>query len=443
MATVAGSTEKIPGLFYDKGVRYYNVMHPEFGALADGSDDHDAIQAAIDLATTTIDGTRGGTVLLPRGTFRIGSQLQLKNRVILAGTGRTGSRLTSLAGFPVSTSMVRLGDGTGQVFGTRVENLSISVADVAGSIGISSSEAEEQCGVFHVRISDFRDTGIDYTSGCSIVGVEHCELFPSITGTPDSSIRFTNVAGQSYIKDVTTNKQSGGSTATDGFVFLSSDVHVYSCHVEDCIDGVEFGSGSSGSAIGVHGHSSVTNVIHIVSGNLENIFLAGIFLNSATNSGILDDARGSRALGGVVGSYDPRKYGSYTRLYHSAAQTLTTAVDRILTWDSSTTDVESLSDSLTKIIAKSDGRYAIVGSVTFEANASGLRYIELRKNGVAVSKVQHSNTGGSTHTIVLHDIVQLDADDYVELRAHQTSGGNLDVNAGAANTFFTAHFLGQ
>ena len=144
-----------------------------------------------------------------------------------------------------------------------------------------------------------------------------------------------------------------------------------------------------------------------------------------------------------MGSYDPRKYGSYTRLYHSAAQTLTTAVDRILTWDSSTTDVESLSDSLTKIIAKSEGRYAIVGSVTFEANASGLRYIELRKNGLGVSKVQHSTTGGSAHTIVLHDIVQLDADDYVELRAHQTSGGNLDVNSGEGNTFFTAHFLGQ
>jgi len=66
-----------------------SVNVKEFGALANGGDDHDAISAAIGACSAA----GGGQVYFPRGTYGCASQLVLPSGVSLAGAGRDVSIL--------------------------------------------------------------------------------------------------------------------------------------------------------------------------------------------------------------------------------------------------------------------------------------------------------------------------------------------------------------
>src|SRR2546425_649053 len=102
----------------------YNVL--ENGAdETGGTDSASAIQSAIDTAALTSSGGSGNIVYLPQGTYRIGSQLKVKNKVRLVGPSRSACVLKPYGGFGSATGLVRLGDGAGAVFGCRLENLSI------------------------------------------------------------------------------------------------------------------------------------------------------------------------------------------------------------------------------------------------------------------------------------------------------------------------------
>lgn len=62
----------------------YDVTHPDFGAVGNGTtDDLAAIQAAIDAATAA----GGGEVFLPPGTYRVSDTVELKANVYLRGAG--------------------------------------------------------------------------------------------------------------------------------------------------------------------------------------------------------------------------------------------------------------------------------------------------------------------------------------------------------------------
>ena len=87
MATIAGSTEKFPGLFYDKGGAVFHVRHPEFGAVGNGvTDDTAAIEAADAAACDGTLGVDGATVLaqgivyFPQGTYKIPYHIFQGNR---------------------------------------------------------------------------------------------------------------------------------------------------------------------------------------------------------------------------------------------------------------------------------------------------------------------------------------------------------------------------
>ena len=116
MATIAGSTEKFPGLFHDKGGAVFNVKHPEFGAKGDFStDDTVAIQAAITAANDT-SGDVGwspvkAVVYLPPGRYIITSPLEVAG-ISLWGAGPTdfyGSVIQIGAGFTGTHAVILTG----------------------------------------------------------------------------------------------------------------------------------------------------------------------------------------------------------------------------------------------------------------------------------------------------------------------------------------------
>jgi hypothetical protein len=79
---IAGASEKIPGVFYDKGGLHANLMHPDFGVVGDGTaDDTAAVNAAIaDLGV-------GATIDVPPLNYRFTDTITLLDHQTLRGVG--------------------------------------------------------------------------------------------------------------------------------------------------------------------------------------------------------------------------------------------------------------------------------------------------------------------------------------------------------------------
>jgi hypothetical protein len=84
----------------------------------------------------------------------------------------------------------------------------------------------------------------------------------------------------------------------------------------------------------------------------------------------------------------------------------------------------------TRLTVPVTGRYFITGNISFEAAASGHRAINLLKNNtseLARSDFLPVSNSIDTHSTVTSHAITLTKGDYVELRAWQNSGSNLDV----------------
>ena len=121
------------------------------------------------------------------------------------------------------------------------------------------------------------------------------------------------------------------------------------------------------------------------------------------------------------------------RAFRTTAQTLTTAVETTLTWESDESDAYGFwtVGAATLMTCQVPGRYLAVADVRFAANATGIRtaYIE-RNSTTTVGRVRvPAAAAGATHLTVTSQATTLAVGDTIRVRAEQTSGGNLDVVA--------------
>ncbi len=107
------------------------------------------------------DGTNG-TVFLPTTKYGISGQLVLLYGVRLIGAGARSTNIKVLSTFAelTTTGAIRLGDATASVFGTSVEHLTIDCNNIAGSIGIYSSDLQDHSGIKSVLVNNFGSYGV-------------------------------------------------------------------------------------------------------------------------------------------------------------------------------------------------------------------------------------------------------------------------------------------
>lgn len=133
--------------------------------------------------------------------------------------------------------------------------------------------------------------------------------------------------------------------------------------------------------------------------------------------------------------------------YASAATVLTTATYGVVAFASEEADNDVMHDNATnnsRVVAKTAGTYLVAASCQIANSATGIRRFQLRKNAAGASgsgtavlgPISDSNpTAGTSVGLVGSRLITLAANDYLEMFAYQSSGGNLNVNAGAEATF--------
>lgn len=135
------------------------------------------------------------------------------------------------------------------------------------------------------------------------------------------------------------------------------------------------------------------------------------------------------------------------RVYQgSAGTTLATATATLLPFDTESWDTDashSTSTNPSRLTAVTAGKYLVVAQVSYAANATGQRYVTLRKNsagsgtgGTLVDRVSVDAVGsGSTSVFCVTEVWLSTAGDYLEVFGEQSSGGNLATNTGASASF--------
>ena len=128
---------------------------------------------------------------------------------------------------------------------------------------------------------------------------------------------------------------------------------------------------------------------------------------------------------------DDRIYPS-VRVYNKsdvtiAHDTLTAVTFDTENWD--TIDNNWVIGSPTRLTVHRPGVYAIFGNVVYTANANGVRGLTIEVNGLTRIASVHMNISHATWSerLCLSCRWRFVKNDYVELLAYQSSGGNLDI----------------
>jgi len=129
-------------------------------------------------------------------------------------------------------------------------------------------------------------------------------------------------------------------------------------------------------------------------------------------------------------------YGA--RVYNSANQSIANVTWTTVSFDSERYDTDAIHDTVTnnsRLTCVTAGKYIIIFSGLFAANATGSRGAAITLNGttyianITVAKGQSNEAKWSVSTIY-----DLAVTDYVEARVYQSSGGNLNLTVESNNS---------
>lgn len=126
--------------------------------------------------------------------------------------------------------------------------------------------------------------------------------------------------------------------------------------------------------------------------------------------------------------------GGYTegaRVYHSVSQSIPHNTVTALAFNSERYDTDTIHDPVTnnsRLTCKTAGKYLIIGSIQFNAHATGWRALGIKIKGV--SFLTFASVGLRSDNVWICDtasVWDLAVNDYVELCTQQTSGAALGI----------------
>jgi hypothetical protein len=129
--------------------------------------------------------------------------------------------------------------------------------------------------------------------------------------------------------------------------------------------------------------------------------------------------------------------GKAARVYHSTALGIANNTPTpITTFDSERFDTDNIHDPVTnsgRLTCRTAGKYLISASIVWDTNPNGHRQLNITFNGVTnIAQDYRPAIGYTSQTITT--IWNLAVNDWVELRAQQTSGGGLNILADPAQS---------
>ncbi len=169
---VSGATLSAVAI-HSKTEPYYNVKHPDYGALGDGStDDTAAIQAAINGSSAT-----GGIVFFPPGTYIINAPLVMNDSITLLGSGSQQLAVSTLgtqikAGGSWSGTALITDQGTG----TTERGMAVRHMVLKGTASVTNGilwDNDEYCSVEDVFFDTFQGAGVYFKTITGNVGILH------------------------------------------------------------------------------------------------------------------------------------------------------------------------------------------------------------------------------------------------------------------------------
>lgn len=143
--------------------------------------------------------------------------------------------------------------------------------------------------------------------------------------------------------------------------------------------------------------------------------------------------------GTIIGQYQAGSTGLFeldnkgVEAYHNANQSINDGTDTSLALNSERRDDAGFHDTSTNnsrltVPTGYAGWYQISGNVQFASNATGLRQTAIMLNGTTYLAVNlQPAVNGAVTIVAVSTMYYLNAADYVELRAYQSSGGGLNV----------------
>ncbi|MBW3583449.1 MAG: hypothetical protein KY455_10165, partial [Euryarchaeota archaeon] len=173
---------------------------------------------------------------------------------------------------------------------------------------------------------------------------------------------------------------------------------------------------------------------------------AGFIIESLLGTGCVTDDK-------VATGISPTKLSAIACMaIKAAAENIATANWTSVALDGAdVVDTDAMHDPAvnnTRVTVPYAGKYLITGTLVFAASATGHRRARVRKNGAGSGIVSGYLPAAVTEVIgvPLYGVVELAANDYLELQGFQNSGGGLDTYGTTALTDVTTHlsvtFLG-